>query len=153
MSLFESTYLIQPDWIEFKQCQIKSVEDNQQQIDIQLSINNTEVNISGVGNGPIDAASHAVSQFIQTPLEIVDYHEHAIGEGSGVTAVCYLELRTDDTSTRFGVAKDSNIMTAAVKALLSGINRSEHRTRIQAVINLADATTKEQEQDQESSPA
>ncbi|GAC07602.1 2-isopropylmalate synthase [Paraglaciecola chathamensis] len=153
VSLFESTYLIQPDWIEFKQCQIKSVEDNQQQIDIQLSINNTEVNISGVGNGPIDAASHAVSQFIQTPLEIVDYHEHAIGEGSGVTAVCYLELRTDDTSTRFGVAKDSNIMTAAVKALLSGINRSEHRTRIQAVINLADATTKEQEQDQESSPA
>ena len=134
VSLFESTYLIQPDWIEFKQCQIKSVEDNQQQIDIQLSINNTELNISGVGNGPIDAASHALSQFIQTPLEIVDYHEHAIGEGSGVTAACYLELRMGDTTTRFGVAKDSNILTAAVKAMLSGINRSEQQESIQIAV-------------------
>lgn len=153
VSLFETTYLRQPDWAEFVQCQINTIEGNQQQIDIQLKVHGERVNISGVGNGPIDAASNAIKQVLNSPVEIVDYHEHAIGEGSGVTAVCYLELRTDDTSTRFGVAKDSNIMTAAVKALLSGINRSEHRKRIQAVINLADATTKEQEQDQESSPA
>ena len=39
-----------------------------------------------------------------------------------------------DTATHFGVAKDSNILTAAVKAMLSGINRSEQQESIQIAI-------------------
>ncbi|WP_339771465.1 2-isopropylmalate synthase [uncultured Paraglaciecola sp.] len=123
VALFEATYLTQSDWIEYTQSQIKTVEDNQQQVDIQLVHNGSSVNISGVGNGPIDAAANAIQSFIGEPLEIVDYHEHAIGEGSGVSAVCYLELKTNNNSSRFGVAKDNNIMTAAIKAMLSGIHR------------------------------
>lgn len=123
VALFETTYLTQSDWIEYTQSQIKTVDDNQQQIDIQLVHNGSSVNISGVGNGPIDAAANAIQSFIGEPLEIVDYHEHAIGEGSGVSAVCYLELKTNNNSSRFGVAKDNNIMTAAIKAMLSGIHR------------------------------
>jgi 2-isopropylmalate synthase len=56
-------------------------------------------------------------------VEVVDYHEHAIGSGSGVSAVCYIELKVGECSASFGVAKDSNIMTAAVKALVCGVNR------------------------------
>ena len=123
VALFEATYLTQSDWIEYTQSQIKTVDDNQQQVDIQLVHNGSSVNISGVGNGPIDAAANAIQSFIGEPLEIVDYHEHAIGEGSGVSAVCYLELKTNNNSSRFGVAKDNNIMTAAIKAMLSGIHR------------------------------
>ncbi|WP_340677560.1 hypothetical protein [Paraglaciecola sp.] len=26
-------------------------------------------------------------------VQVVDYHEHSIGEGSGVAAVCYIELK------------------------------------------------------------
>lgn len=123
VALFKATYLTQSDWIEYTQSQIKTVEDNQQQVDIQLVHNGSSVNISGVGNGPIDAAANAIQSFIGEPLEIVDYHEHAIGEGSGVSAVCYLELKTNNNSSHFGVAKDNNIMTAAIKAMLSGIHR------------------------------
>ncbi|GAC34548.1 2-isopropylmalate synthase [Paraglaciecola polaris] len=123
VALFEATYLTQPDWIEYKQSQINTLADNRQKIDIQLIYNDSPISISGIGNGPIDAAANAIRSFTDEPLEIVDYHEHAIGEGSAVTAVCYLELKTDNNNTRFGVAKDSNIMTAAIKAMLGGINR------------------------------
>jgi len=122
--LFEYTYLVQPDWIEYKQSQINTVNDNQQQVDILLIYKGSPIKISGIGNGPIDAAANAIRCFTGEPIEIVDYHEHALGEGSSVTAVCYLELKTDNNSSHFGVAKDSNIMTAAIKAMLSGINKT-----------------------------
>jgi len=60
---------------------------------------------------------------INQPVEVVDYHEHSIGSGSGVSAVCYVELKVGECSASFGVAKDSNIMTAAIKALVCGVNR------------------------------
>ncbi|MDN4501984.1 2-isopropylmalate synthase [Alteromonadaceae bacterium BrNp21-10] len=121
--LFEDSYLSQANWIEYQQSQIKTVADNQQQIDLQILYKGLPTQISGTGNGPIDAAANALRDFIDHPVTVIDYHEHAIGEGSAVTAICYLELKTDSNSTRFGVAKDSNIMTAAIKALISGVNR------------------------------
>jgi 2-isopropylmalate synthase len=60
---------------------------------------------------------------INQPVEVVDYHEHSIGSGSGVSAVCYIELKVAACSASFGVAKDSNIMTAAFTALVCGVNR------------------------------
>ena len=60
---------------------------------------------------------------INQPVEVVDYYEHSIGSGLGVSAVCYIELKVGECSASFGVAKDSNIMTAAIKALVCGVNR------------------------------
>jgi 2-isopropylmalate synthase len=61
---------------------------------------------------------------INQPLEVVDYHEHSIASGSGDSAVCYVELKVEECKASFGVAKDSHIMFAAIKALVLGVNRS-----------------------------
>ncbi len=60
-------------------------------------------------------------KIINQPLKVVEYHEHSIGSSSGVSAVCYVELKVGECSASFGVAKDSNIMTAAVKASVCGL--------------------------------
>ena len=56
-------------------------------------------------------------------LEVLDYHEHAIGSGAQARAAAYLELRIGDTRTLFGVGIDANIVTASMKAVLSGLMR------------------------------
>mgnify|MGYP006369204053 FL=1 len=81
--------------------------------------------LSGSGNGPIDAAAHALSQYIDTTISVVDYSEHAVGEGSDVVAVCYVEMKVGNNKSVFGVGKDSNIIAAAIKALVNGVNRND----------------------------
>ena len=75
--------------------------------------------IEGNGNGPIDAFIHALGQNVA----LVDYHEHAIGSGSNASAVSYIELRLGQERPLHGVGIDPNIITASLKAVLSGLNR------------------------------
>lgn len=101
------------------------VSENAERVDIEIHVRHQQspVALSGTGNGPIDAAAHAISQHLGKTVQVVDYHEHAIGAGSDVAAVCYVELKVDQGKTVFGVGKDSNIIAAAIKALLNGVNR------------------------------
>jgi 2-isopropylmalate synthase len=60
-------------------------------------------------------------------IRVLDYHEHAIGAGANARAVAYLELRVGER-TLFGVGIDSNIVSASLKAIVSGVQRaSAHR--------------------------
>ena len=56
-------------------------------------------------------------------VRVVDYHEHALGSGSAVEAVCYIEMQIDDRPAIFGVGIDRSIVSAAIKALFNGLNR------------------------------
>jgi len=55
---------------------------------------------------------------------VLDYHEHAIGSGADARAVAYLELRVGDR-TLFGVGVDANIVSASLKAIISGLQRAQ----------------------------
>ena len=82
--------------------------------------------VAGQGNGPIDAFVAAMTAVAGQPIRVIDYHEHAIGEGADAAAVTYIELRIGDgdaSRTLFGVGRDRNIVTASLKAILSALNR------------------------------
>ena len=57
-------------------------------------------------------------------IDVLGYHEHAIGSGAEARAAAYLELRIADTRTLFGVGIDENITTASFRALFSALNRA-----------------------------
>ena len=57
-------------------------------------------------------------------LDVVDYSEHAIGHGADAQAAAYVECRTQDGRTVFGVGIDADIATASVRAVLSAANRA-----------------------------
>ncbi|RZM05679.1 MAG: 2-isopropylmalate synthase, partial [Sphingomonas sp.] len=57
-------------------------------------------------------------------LDVVDYNEHAIGHGADAQAAAYVECRTPDGRTVFGVGIDTDIATASVRAVLSAANRA-----------------------------
>jgi 2-isopropylmalate synthase len=81
-----------------------------------------ERSISGRGNGLLSSVLAALRDEFGVQLEIADYSEHAIGAGSDVNAAAYVECRTPDGRTIFGVGTDSDVATASVKAVLSAAN-------------------------------
>ncbi len=88
-------------------------------LEADLMLDGEAVRVRGAGSGPIDAFVQALDRRI----ELMDYHEHALGSGADAHAVCYLELRIDDGPTLFGVGIDASIVTASFKAVLSALNR------------------------------
>lgn len=89
------------------------------EIEVDLMLNHVPVTIRGQGNGPIDAFVGALDQRIK----IMDYFEHSMSSGANAPAVSYIEMRVDDSASGFGVGIDQNIVTASLKALISGLNR------------------------------
>jgi 2-isopropylmalate synthase len=79
--------------------------------------------LAGRGNGPIDAFVSALQKLSHQKITVMDYHEHAIGAGADAKAITYVELRVDGGKALYGVGMDSNIVTASLKAILSGVNR------------------------------
>ncbi|MDI1295359.1 MAG: 2-isopropylmalate synthase [bacterium] len=81
-----------------------------------------ERSISGRGNGLLSSVLAALRDEFGVELDIADYSEHAIGAGANVNAAAYVECRTPDGRTVFGVGTDTDVATASVQAVLSAAN-------------------------------
>ena len=80
--------------------------------------------VQGTGAGPIDDFVAGLAAATGQDVRVLDYHEHAIGSGASAQAVAYLELRING-QTLFGVGIDGNIVSASLKAIISGLLRSQ----------------------------
>ncbi|GAB2746505.1 2-isopropylmalate synthase [Melaminivora jejuensis] len=89
--------------------------------------------LQGCGNGPIDAFVNALGAATGHGIRVLDYQEHAIGGtgsvGGNARAAAYVELRVDEGQQVFGVGMDHDILSAALRAVTSGVLRA---TRSQA---------------------
>ncbi|MES2412821.1 MAG: 2-isopropylmalate synthase [Pseudomonadota bacterium] len=92
-------------------------------LDAAFSFAGKPVSVKGAGTGPIDAFVDGWSRTMGESIRVLDYHEHAIGAGAHVQAVAYLELRIGQ-HTVFGVGRDANIVSASLKAIISGLQRA-----------------------------
>ena len=91
-----------------------------------LSVNGRDRQLSGRGNGPIDAFFNALSTVGIAGYRFVSYSEHAVSTGADSKAVSYIELSRGD-ETIFGVGLDHNISLSSIKGILCAINRFECR--------------------------
>jgi 2-isopropylmalate synthase len=84
--------------------------------------------IEGHGNGPIDAFVAGLRDGLGIAITVRDYHEHATTTGANASAVAYVELEVG-THAVVGIARDANIVTASLRAIVNGLNRaSRHVT-------------------------
>lgn len=99
-------------------------ENGQVQLAVQLDWAGTARTLQGQGTGPIDAFVQGLETLAGHSVRVMDYSEHAIGEGANAQAVAYVELRVDDSRTVYGVGMDVNIVSASLRAILSGLQRA-----------------------------
>ena len=83
------------------------------------------MNLTGEGNGRLDAISNALQTKLGIDYTDLVYKEHALEIGSGSNAVSYVGITAKDGTVYWGCGIDIDIMTSSVKALFSAVNKLE----------------------------
>ena len=90
----------------------------------KVSVDGREHNVSGYGNGPLNAFCKALNSVGCEDYAFINYHEHAVGSGSNAKGICYIEIRTPEGNQVFGVGIHANINVAAMEGIISAMNRA-----------------------------
>ncbi|SOZ67913.1 2-isopropylmalate synthase 2 (Alpha-isopropylmalate synthase 2) (Alpha-IPM synthetase 2) [Cupriavidus taiwanensis] len=117
--LFQREYLAREAPLRYVSHQLASDSTGATVIAVQMERDGQPCSVRGSGNGPIDAFIDA----LELPVRVMDYHEHAMNAGADARAACYVEVRVGDSPTGFGAGIDANLVTASLRAVLSGVNR------------------------------
>ncbi|SOY69656.1 2-isopropylmalate synthase 2 (Alpha-isopropylmalate synthase 2) (Alpha-IPM synthetase 2) [Cupriavidus taiwanensis] len=117
--LFQREYLAREAPLRYVSHQLATDSTGATVITVQLERDGRPCGVRGSGNGPIDAFIDA----LDLPVRVMDYHEHATTAGADARAACYVEVRVGDSPTGFGAGIDANLVTASLRAVLSGVNR------------------------------
>jgi 2-isopropylmalate synthase len=104
-----------------------SSDHGHQDVVAKITVDGHLKTILGHGTGPVDGFVDAMRKESGLAFDVADYREHAIGMGANAAAVAYVELRLVNGGNIFGVGIDKNIVTASLKAVLSGVNRALKR--------------------------
>jgi 2-isopropylmalate synthase len=121
--VFEETYLPEDAGLRLVTSEISTAK-GMTSVTAQLLVDGQHRTVTGQGNGPIDALVAALKSELGIVLEVKDYSEHALTEGSGASAVAYIECAGPDGMTWWGVGRDSSILDASLHAVVSAANRA-----------------------------
>ena len=89
-----------------------------------LAVEGQRIDLVGEGNGPIAAFVHGLIGIGLPRFEVATYREHGLGEGTEANAIAYIQIKTTDNKTKWGVGVDTNIELASIKAVQSAVNRA-----------------------------
>jgi 2-isopropylmalate synthase len=129
-AIFEREYGVGSTSFRIEHASISDSDGGQVAVKADIVGRSQRVTIEGVGNGPLDAFVNGFSEKTGQSVEVLDYHEHAVGGGAQARAAAYLEVRVAGKTALFGVGIDANIVHASFKAVLSGVMRSYPEARL-----------------------
>jgi 2-isopropylmalate synthase len=93
----------------------------------KIAVEGKVQSVSGRGNGLISSVVATLADSFGVVLDVEDYTEHAIGQGTRVSAAAYVECKMADGKTVWGVGIDEDVATASVRAILSAANGARGR--------------------------
>ena len=101
--------------------------DEDVQLQVELSDSGNVQSLRGTGNGPIAAFVDIMNSHLEPmKIRVLDYYEHALSAGGDANAAAYLECEVGDR-VFWGVGIDPSTTTAALKAVISAVNRGLRR--------------------------
>ncbi len=90
---------------------------------ITIKQNGETRDISGEGNGRLDAVSNALKQHLGLEYSNLTYAEHALTTESTSQAITYVSVTFKDGKISWGAGVHDDIIAASICALISAINR------------------------------
>jgi len=122
--LFNQHYVTAEQPVYFQDYQLESHVQGQA-IRMHIEVDGVPTIASGHGNGPVDAAIHALHN-IGIQVQVRSFEERSLGASASAgeaTACAFVEVVCQGRVC-YGVGMDTNIVTASIKAIVSGVNRS-----------------------------
>ena len=123
LSSFLSEYVVESGAYQLKDYDLLTGRGDDQRIVARVMISEQTVTIDGEGSGPIEAFVNGLVETLNEPLNIVDYHEHALDTGKDAQAICLLAIDDGESSRCFGAGLSRNTITASLMAIISAMNR------------------------------
>ena len=124
--VFEKNYITFAGKLELINYALSSTEDSSgitsDKVEITLKDHKDEVNLSGVGGGPIEAFVSAVNKHFATSITVSDYHQHSVTSGADAKAAAFIEL-TLEGKNEWGAGIDGNTVKASFQAIVAGLNK------------------------------
>ena len=120
--IFHTNFVMPRSGHSFKNYSLKTSDatDVSDHIKAEIEIDGKNHEISGSGNGPIDAFVNALNQKLSIDIKVSDYHQSAISSGSDAQAAAYIELQKGD-KTSWGVGINPNTTKASFEAIIVGV--------------------------------
>ena len=120
--IFHTSFVMPKSGHSFKNYSLKTSDatDLSDHIKAEIEIDGKNHEISGSGNGPIDAFVNALNQKLSIDIKVSDYHQSAISSGSDAQAAAYIELQKGD-KTSWGVGINPNTTKASFEAIIVGV--------------------------------
>jgi len=124
--VFEKNYIAVEGQLELINYALSSTEDSSgntsDQVEITLNDKNNEVNLTGIGGGPIEAFVSAVNNHFSSSISVSDYHQHSVTSGADAKAAAFIEL-TLAGKNEWGAGIDGNTVKASFQAIIAGLNK------------------------------
>ena len=120
--IFHTNFVMPKSGHSFKNYSLKTSNSTNasDHIKAEIEIGGENHEISGSGNGPIDAFVNALNQKLSIDIKVSDYHQSAISSGSDAQAAAYIELQKGD-KTSWGVGINPNTTKASFEAIIVGV--------------------------------
>ncbi len=120
---FKDTYVDLKSPLELHSYKIVHADKNTTELSAEIEYRQETFELTGKGNGPLDALSNVLREMLGAEFEICSYHEHALERSSASKAAAYIAIKTCDNEIFWGAGVDANISTASLHALISAVNR------------------------------
>ena len=135
-SAFRAEYLDRTTPLKLNSVHTSSAAGEKDALTVNVYVDGERRTLTGSGNGPIAAFLNALDELASEEhalgsevldrigdVRLLDYSEHALSSGGDAIAAAYVELAVGD-QILWGVGLDANIVTASLKAVISGVNRA-----------------------------
>lgn len=124
LEVFEREYLTLKTPYEFLRARAEDHGENDTKVELSFIFEGVLHTVTAIGNGPLDAVKSAMQETVGVNVSILDYTQHALGEGSHAKAAAYICMRDEKTgNVTHGVGVSSNITRAGMRAVFSALNR------------------------------
>lgn len=96
--------------------------EGRETFDAKLNYFGKEIAINGEGDGVLDAFVEGMKAAIKLDLEIMEYGEHALGQGADAEAVTYIQIRCEGQRYS-GVAISKDIIASSLNAFMGAASQ------------------------------
>lgn len=129
-SLFNEHYLNSEKLISLEDFSIEKSE-GRETFNAKIDYFGEELAISGQGDGVLNAFVVGLKEAIKIDFEIMEYGEHALGQGADAEAVTYIQLKCDGRRYS-GVAISKDIIASSLNAFLGAASQLLNEQRAAA---------------------
>jgi 2-isopropylmalate synthase len=128
--LFNQHYLNSEKVISLEDFSIEKAE-GRETFNAKIEYFGKELEISGEGDGVLNAFVTGLKEAIKIDFEIMEYGEHALGQGADAEAVTYIQLKCDGRRYS-GVAISKDIIASSLNAFMGAASQLLSEQRVAA---------------------